>query len=486
MPQAQLLLRRTKNRACWHQGVAVVKHEPIQNRVFAEIGEQCGALALHCSETAGFVSAVNLRIQSDHNRLEMLHQSVDQLALLQYEANTAAREIRTVAGRATTLVSDSHRSAISALSEIGALIEDVVRMGDELADFAEVIESVASISENLRMIARQTSILAINASIEAARAGTDASGFAAVAAEVKKLSHRAGDATNTVSKTIGHLEQRARKVMDELHSGADRGRQARARADAISGALETVAALIIQFDQCSADIERCGGHVTNHVDTLGKGLDSFAGTAAANLAQLSEARDQLDMLESSSNAIFNRIGHSGVEMEDSRFIRLALEGAGLVQAIINEALASDGLKASQLFDTNYQIVSGTEPIQFVNGFVDFADARIRLLLDSETARDERIVGCCLIDRNGFLPTHISDRSHPQRPDDRRWNLENSRNRQIFMDRQTRDALDSDGDWFLYTYRQDFGDGRYRALRSVFVPLIFEGRRWGLYEVGYLI
>ena len=55
-----------------------------------------------------------------------------------------------------------------------------------------------------------------------------------------------------------------------------------------------------------------------------------------------------------------------------------------------------------------------------------------------------------------------------------------------MDRQTSDALNSDGDWFLYTYRQDFGEGRYRALRSVFVPLAFRGRRWGLYEVGYLI
>lgn len=406
--------------------------------------------------------------------------------MLQHEANAAAREIRSVASRATTLVSESHHSALSALSEIGALIEDVVKMGDELADFAEVIESVASISENLRMIARQTSILAINASIEAARAGTEASGFAAVAAEVKKLSHRATDATKKVAETIGHLEHRARRVIDDLHSGADRGRQARARADAISSALETVAALIIQFDQSSADIERCGGHVTKHVDTLGKGLDSFAGTAAANLAQLSEARDQLDMLESSSNAIFNSIGHSGAEMADSRFIRLALDGADLVSGIISTALAEGDLTRNQLFDTNYEIVPDTDPIQFINGFVSFADARLRSILDSETDRDDRIVGCCLIDRNGFLPTHISEKSHPQRLGERRWNLENSRNRQIFMDRQTRDALDNDGDWFLYTYRQDFGDGRYRALRSVFVPLVFDERRWGLYEVGYLI
>ena len=443
-------------------------------------------MALRCSETAGFVAEVNMRIQTEHGRLEILHQSVDQLAMLQQEANGAAREIRYVAGRATTLVSDSHRSAVSALGEIGTLIDDVVRMGDELSDFAQAIESVVSISDNLRMIARQTSILAINASIEAARAGTEASGFAAVAAEVKKLSRRASDATATVSDTIGLLEQRARRVIDDLNSGANRGRQARARATAISDALETVAALIVQFDQSTAAIEQCGGQVTRHVDTLGRGLDAFAGTAATNLTQLSEARDQLDMLESSSNKMFNMIGHSGVEMADSRFVRIGLEGAGRVRSLIEEALANGSLIADQLFDTDYQVIAGTDPIQFLNGFVAFADARVRPVLDSETARDDRIVGCCLVDRNGFLPTHISERSLPQRPDDRRWNLENARNRQIFMDRQTSDALNSDGDWFLYTYRQDFGEGRYRALRSVFVPLAFRGRRWGLYEVGYLI
>ena len=463
-----------------------MKHEPIENSFLADVGERCGALALRCSETAGFVAEVSLRIQSEHNRLELLHQSVDQLTLLQHESNSAAHEIRTVASRATTLVTDSHKSALSALSEINALIEDVVRMGDELADFAQAIESVASISDNLRTIARQTSILAINASIEAARAGDEASGFAAVAAEVKKLARRAGDATTTVSETIGLLEGKARRVIKDLNSGADRGRQARARADSISGALEAIAALIVQFDQSTAAIERCGGHVTQHVDTLGKGLDTFAGTASANLAQLTEARDQLDMLESSSNQIFNLIGHSGIEMADSRFVTLGRHGAEAVRAKIEAALASGSLTLDQLFDTNYEIMPDTDPIQFVNGFVPFADAQIRPILDSETAKDARVVGCCLVDRNGFLPTHITEKSHKQKPGQRRWNLENCRNRQIFMDRQTRDALDSEGDWFLYTYRQDFGDGRYRALRSVFVPLIFNERRWGLYEVGYLI
>jgi methyl-accepting chemotaxis protein len=55
-----------------------------------------------------------------------------------------------------------------------------------------------------------------------------------------------------------------------------------------------------------------------------------------------------------------------------------------------------------------------------------------------------------------------------------------------MDGQTRRALDGNDEFYLYAYRQDLGEGRYRALRSVFVPLYFTGRKWGLYEVGYLI
>src|SRR3546814_10637796 len=77
--------------------------------------------------------------------------------------------------------------------------------------------------------------------------------------------------------------------------------------------------------------------------------------------------------------------------------------------------------------------------------------------------DLSIVGCCLIDANGFLPTHISERSQPQGADEEQNHLY-SRNRCIFMDASTRAALDSDGDYFLFTYRQDFGGGRYRALR----------------------
>ena len=53
-----------------------------------------------------------------------------------------------------------------------------------------------------------------------------------------------------------------------------------------------------------------------------------------------------------------------------------------------------------------------------------------------------------------------------------------------MDDATARALKSDADFMVSTYRQDMGEGGYRAVKSVFVPIHFGGKRWGNFEVAY--
>jgi methyl-accepting chemotaxis protein len=219
---------------------------------------------------------------------------------------------------------------------------------------------------------------------------------------------------------------------------------------------------------------------------LRAGLVRFSASSREHAGQVDTARGRVDDLESFANDIFNSAAHVGVETRNSRYITYGLEGAAEVAGVVESALRASDITPDDLFDVAYEPIAGSDPIQFLNRFVAFADAHIRPVLDQQTGRDSAIVGCCLVDTNGFLPTHITERSQPQRAGERQWNLENARNRRIFMDNQTRRALDSEADFFLYSYRQDLGDGRYRPLRSVFVPLVFRGRRWGLYELGYLI
>ncbi len=457
-----------------------------RDRQLAELGEQCASFAVQCSDVAGFANQVNQRIVADNDRMMALRQNVADLASLQHQANDAAEQIAQVAGVAGDLLGASHSAVDSALGEIGDLIDSVVDMGDELQGFVEALEHVGSISTTLERIARQTGMLAINASIEAAHAGVGASGFAAVATEVKRLAGGAREVTREVTTGVTRLEDQARAVIDGMRSGAARGRTVRSRTNEISHALAAIAQLVGQFGERASAIRQFEEMITRNVTTLDHGFDSLTATATANMTALGQMRERLETLEGASNRVLDQIAHSGVVTADTPFVEQALEEAAAVTAIVEQTLAAGTLTSAALFDTGYSAVPGTDPPQFMTDFVPFADSMIRPLLDRATARHPEIVGCCLVDVNGHLPTHISARSRPQRAGERQWNLENARNRQIFMDSQTRRALDADGDFFLFTYRQDFGDGRYRTLRSVFVPLYFAGRRWGLYELGYLI
>ena len=455
------------------------------DRSLAEIGDRCGGFALQCSDVVGFVNQVSQRILADRDRLDHLRQSVLQLTALQREADRAATEIDDVARYATGLLAESHSGTGEALREIEALIDHVLQTVDELDGFFAAFEYVGSISDELTGLARETSMLAINAAIEAARAGEGASGFAVVAAEVKRLAEAARDASGRVGTNVAALDGRARAIAERMRQDGARGRSIRTYTRDLARVLDLITESVVQFGQRAGSIRDAGAAMSDHVLSLDSGFDSFTEAASANMEQLAAMRAQIDALESASNQMLNQIAHSGVVTSDTPFIAAALSQVERVSAAIESAMANGSLDEAALFDTAYRAVADSDPPQFLTAFVPFADRAIRPLLDAATAANPMIVGCCLIDRNGHLPTHISERSQPQRPGERRWNLEYSRNRQIFMDPQTRHALDHEGAFFLFTYRQDFGDGNYRALRSVLVPLRFRGRRWGLYELGYL-
>ena len=53
-----------------------------------------------------------------------------------------------------------------------------------------------------------------------------------------------------------------------------------------------------------------------------------------------------------------------------------------------------------------------------------------------------------------------------------------------MDDETARAVASDADFMLTTYRQNLGENGYRTVKNVFVPLSFNGKRWGNFEIAY--
>ena len=135
-----------------------------------------------------------------------------------------------------------------------------------------------------------------------------------------------------------------------------------------------------------------------------------------------------------------------------------------------------------VFDREYRLIEGSNPEQYDNRFCDFADRYVRPILDRVKASDDRLIGSAITDVNGYLPTHLTERSHTPGPDPL-WNDAHCRNKRIMMDDTTAAAIVSEKPAMLATYRMELGE-KFIPVKNVFVPLWVKGRRWGNYELAY--
>jgi methyl-accepting chemotaxis protein len=460
--------------------------QPAVEELLASLGEQAGDISVRCSDTGGIVGRLNRQMSAEAERLGQLASVMQSLNASQAENRAATDELLQTASLAWTVLERGNTVAEQSLSEVSRLVTDVTGLDGHLQGFLETLGTIGGIARTLRQIAEHTELLSFNARIEAARGGEATRAFAVLAAEIRRLAVTTTDSSNEVGENIARLEATAGTLIQSLKANIAHGRDATRHIDALNQALTEMAALVHQFHDRSTAIADCNRRAEGEVAKLDAGLAEFREVAAKSSKRARQARKQLDSLESHANDMLNQVAHGGVPTRNTQFIDLALAGAREVSELIEQQLGSMDLGESALFDIDYRPRPGTDPVQYDNRFADFADRHIRPLLDRQTNQHKSVVGCCLLDVNGYLPTHITERSQGQIPGERMRNLEFSRNRQIFMDDQTRRALDGEGDFFVFAYRQDLGEGRYRALRSVFVPLVFNGRKWGLYELGYLI
>jgi methyl-accepting chemotaxis protein len=196
------------------------------------------------------------------------------------------------------------------------------------------------------------------------------------------------------------------------------------------------------------------------------------------------AQERLTRLELLSNTMLDRIASSGIRIDDTVFIERAQRATRELTAMLEAAITRGDISAEAVFDTDYRLMPGTNPPQYSTRFCDYADAHVRPFLDKVAAEDPRHIACVMSDISGYLPTHVTERSQPQRPDDPNWNTDHCRNRRNMIDDTTQRAIDSDAEAMLVTYRMDLSEGRWLPVKNVFVPIVLHGRRWGNFELAY--
>ena len=462
--------------------MATLGIEQITENAIRAVARDCGSLSIECSDVAGYVEGVSLRIGDHLKMLDTLEEITTRLLADQARVSDSTDEARLLSEQAKTKLEAGRDAIEGTIAGFKGLTELIVQLGERMAGFASAINQVQTVSSTIEAIARKTNMLALNATIEAARAGDAGRSFAVVAAEVKKLAHDTRSATSQIALTIGELTREAGAVTTEIRSGVERSREAQVGFGQISDTVREVSEIVGMVDRQTEGIAHSTSLIQTSVDRVKAGLTSFAGDARDNGGKLVKAQKRLAHLELLSNTMLDTLANSGAEIDDTPFILLAQEAMRAIAEATDRGIIAGEIDADAVFDRSYVAIPGTNPVQYDNGFADFADTYVRPLLDRHKARDSRIIGSAITDVNGYLPTHLSERCLTP-GDDPVWNDEHCRNRRIFMDDQTRNAIASEKPAMLVTYRRELGE-RYFPVKNVFVPLYFNGRRWGNFELAY--
>jgi methyl-accepting chemotaxis protein len=170
--------------------------------------------------------------------------------------------------------------------------------------------------------------------------------------------------------------------------------------------------------------------------------------------------------------------------ENTEFVTRAMDAGTALTRIFENAITSGAISVDDMFDTDYVVIPGTNPVQYRTRILDWADRALPEFQEAFLAKDPRTVFCAMIDRNGYLPVHNKIYSHPQRPGDISWNTANSRNRRIFNDKAGLAAGQNTRSYLIQSYARDMGNGKTIMMREIDVPIRVQGRHWGGLRTAY--
>lgn len=161
--------------------------------------------------------------------LMMIDQMMDRVSTMQTEVEGAVSG----ADEALTTANKGEQAIHNTQDQMKLIQEDVSNTANKIRAIAEEAQQVMKKVASINDIAEQTNLLALNASIEAARAGEAGKGFAVVASEVRKLAEGtnefAGDILNSLGRTQRELEAAVKQVQTNVKS-MDHGMSAVAEA----------------------------------------------------------------------------------------------------------------------------------------------------------------------------------------------------------------------------------------------------------------
>jgi methyl-accepting chemotaxis protein len=363
-------------------------------------------------------------------------------------------------GQAQARIGQEVALGLQAVAGVGLAVDAV---GTEVSGLVTTLQGVSEAANQITRIALQTRLVAFNASVDAGEAGR---GFGVVADAVKDLAGEVERAAKVIVGTVAALDTRIGSLAREISR-----KQTAEQTGAVHRALDGVVHGVNRIADAS-------GHSRQVCGELDTRIGSLEVESRRTATTLGSALTRTETFLGLSEQLIECVADSGVETEDSPYIRAAQQAAGEIAGLLEAALARGEITVEALFDERYVPVQGSQPAQHHSRFDALADRLFPAVQEAQLQLSDKVVFCIAADRNGYIACHNQKYNHPQRPGQGVWNAANCRNRRIFNDRTGLGSARNQRPFLLQTYRRDMGGGEFVVMKEAAAPIRVNGRHWG--------
>lgn len=151
-------------------------------------------------------------------------QGILQAEELGSKLSTAANIVDEITGQVSREVESTSQAAQTGLAtlektitKMGQVQNSFINTNHKMEEMSQSTAQIGIIIEAICEISSQTNLLALNAAIEAARAGEHGRGFAVVAEEVRKLSEKASQSTQSIQKLVNLIQNSVQNARQALY-----------------------------------------------------------------------------------------------------------------------------------------------------------------------------------------------------------------------------------------------------------------------------
>lgn len=446
----------------------------------------CGEVTVGCSETAGVLEkALHSAgwLKARHGELTKLTVRLDSDIA---EVTHATLDARILSETAVTKLMSGQETVQISLARFSDLIDLIMSLGTHINGFAAAMDQVKRVSQSIDAIARTTNMLALNAAIEAEKAGEAGKTFAVVASEVKKLARDTRQAAVEITGTVNSLSHEAAKFVEQIEDGVATSGAAQQQFSSLQALIDGASDVVSQVGDRNREIAASTARIQRGLIDSQHVRDAVAGANGEMFAAVANAHQQIGSLEKQANRMFDHIVHSGLSQADAIFVALAQEQAARVVALTEAAISARSLTMDSLFDQNLRPVAGSNPPRFTSGLTAWAEEHWQPLFEAvKQSNPDQILSVVCTSQKGFLPVHLREFSRVP-TGDLAYDTKYCRNGRVLFDASDIIAKASEQEYMMAAYRHE-GDGRtYHVVRNVYVPLRINGRRWGDFELAYVL